>query len=293
MIMDDTPNNEPAALDDDDEAADSKHAQAYLSAIHAGLTRKRAVSVSNRKAAEALVVDALEAENDDQMFVLLVSAIRLDPCNAEALLALREFFSLTLEEDMMALRALVSIAEKRLGKKVFKECAGMFWGYLETRPYMRARAALAELYLEAGMGDAAVAEWEAMLLLNTNDNQGFRYLLLPRYLEANNREGTARLFETYKDDCEWSAMFVWGRLLDRLLQGDSDGASQALAKARKTNGYLEAYLLGHRSPPKELPDVYRPGSREEAECYAEDLMRAWNAHPDALTWLKAQPKPRR
>jgi len=292
MIMDDS-NSGAADEFADEDAIEEELAQAFLNSVQRGLSQKRATPVAKRKEAEARVFDSMEATSDEQALTLLLSALDADPSNAEALLALREFFSLTLEEDIAATRAIVSIAEKRLGKKAFNACAGHFWGFLETRPYMRAREYLAELYLDAGMTDAAIAEWEAMLTLNVNDNQGVRYLLLPRYLEANNREAAAGLFEAYAGDCEWSVVFVWGRLLERLLQGDADGACRALAKARKSNGFLEAYLLGHRGVPKILPDVYKPGSREEAECYAEDLMRAWNAHPDAVKWLKEQPRPRR
>ena len=44
------------------------------------------------------------------------------------------------------LRKVVAIGEKNLGKD-FKEFAGHFWGFIETRPYMRARERLAQAFV--------------------------------------------------------------------------------------------------------------------------------------------------
>ncbi|MEY3897130.1 MAG: hypothetical protein RLZZ214_2651, partial [Verrucomicrobiota bacterium] len=41
----------------------------------------------------------------------------------------------------------------------------------------------------------------------------------------------------------------------------------------------------HRKQPKNPPDSYALGSKEEAACFAADLQSAWNAHPAAKKWL--------
>jgi hypothetical protein len=74
-------------------------------------------------------------------------------------------------------------------------------------------------------------------------------------------------------------------VLERLLSGDKASATKALAVARKQNAHMEAYLKGHRKLPKNLPGSYKPGSKEEALCYADILMAVWKAHPAAVTWL--------
>ena len=58
-----------------------------------------------------------------------------------------------------------------LGPRGFKRCAGHFWGFLETRPYMRARAGLAGTLLKLGDVDGALSHYRDMLKLNPNDNQ--------------------------------------------------------------------------------------------------------------------------
>ena len=46
----------------------------------------------------------------------------------------------------------VEAGEQALGPEGFEEYAGRFWGFLETRPYMRARAGLAAALLKLGGG---------------------------------------------------------------------------------------------------------------------------------------------
>ena len=70
----------------------------------------------------------------------------------------------------------VEAGELALGPQAFKEYAGHFWGFLETRPYMRARAGLAGALLKLGDVDGAIDHFRDMLRLNPNDNQGIRYL---------------------------------------------------------------------------------------------------------------------
>ncbi len=288
MIMQETETQERPHSSDE-----KLRTQAFLSLVRFGLGQKRVTPVAKRKRAEALYADALDADSDENEYWLLVDAIRADPGSAEVLLALKEHFDLSLEEDLDATRGIVALAERRLGKKGFKDYAGQFWGFLETRPYMRARGDLASLLVEADRLDEAAAEWEALLALNPNDNQGFRYLLLPFSLERARLDKAAALFDAYPGEDKQSIVFCWCRVLERLLRGDEAGAAGVLAAARKQNGFVEAYILGHRQLSTNVPERYAPGSREEADAYAPELLSAWSAHPDALKWLARQPKPRK
>ena len=129
-----------------------------------------------------------------------------------------------------------------------------------------------------------------MLRLNENDNQGIRHHLLPLLLEQSRLEESRSLIKRYARDCEWNVVFAWGAVLLCSLEGKQAQAVKALSSARKQNPHIEAYLKGHRKVRKQTPDSYSPGSKEEAECFAECVISAWKAHPQALTWLEAQPK---
>ena len=238
--------------------------------------------------AQELFYEAMEAPSEAEELKLLEKALKLDAGNVDVLLALLRYETFSPAEEIQFLQNLVQLAEMRLGPKAFKEFAGAFWGFHETRPYMRARERLAEALRHAGRHDEAIAEWNAMLELNPGDNQGVRYLLLPALLTLNRLEAARKLFEQYPGDLEFNAVFAWGRVLERFLAEDLPGAVAALAAARKQNPHLQVYVKGHRQIPKTMPEAYAPGSKEEAVCYAEVVRAAWEKHPAALKWLEAQ-----
>jgi tetratricopeptide (TPR) repeat protein len=238
--------------------------------------------------AQDLFYEAMEAPSEAEELKLLEKALKLDAGNVDVLLALLRYETFSPAEEIQFLQNLVQLAEMRLGPKAFKEFAGAFWGFHETRPYMRARERLAEALRHAGRHDEAIAEWNAMLELNPGDNQGVRYLLLPALLTLNRLEAARKLFEQYPGDLEFNAVFAWGRVLERFLAEDLPGAVAALAAARKQNPHLQVYVKGHRQIPKTMPEAYAPGSKEEAVCYAEVVRAAWEKHPAALKWLEAQ-----
>ena len=219
---------------------------------------------------------------------MLEKALKLDSGNVDVLLALFRHENLSPADEIEFLRKLVKLAETRLGPKAFKEFAGAFWGFHETRPYMRAREMLAEHLRVAGQVEEAIAEWQAMLELNPGDNQGVRYALLGSLLALNRLEEARKLFEKYPEEFEFNAAFAWGRVLERFLSNDLAGVTTALAVARKQNPHMQVYVKGHRQLPREVPEAYAPGSKEEAICFAEGVRAAWEKHPAALKWLEAQ-----
>ena len=95
--------------------------------------------------------------------------------------------------------------------------------------------------------------------------------------------GAQRLLRDYKDDA--SAVFAWGRTLERFLSGDLPGATRALREARRRNRFVEQYLTMQRPLPTEAPETYCLGSDEEAVFCLEALSGAWADNPLAAGWL--------
>ena len=240
------------------------------------------------EAAQECYYDAMEARTDEEALRLLSRALELDPGNTDAWLVIMSHAPmLSADEEIGMLRKIVARAEERLGAQAFEEFAGHFWGFHETRPYMRARAALADALHRAGRIESAAAEVEGMLELNPGDNQGLRYRLLGVYLALGRMDDTRRLFGRYPDEFDFNTVFAWAKALERFMSGQPEEALKAVAAAEKQNGFSKSYLLGHRKSPKNLPDSYASGSKEEAACFAGDLQLAWNAHPAAKKWLAA------
>ena len=105
-------------------------------------------------------------------------------------------------------RSATAVAEGRAAQRGI--CRD-FWGFLETRPYMRARAGLAIALIKLGDESAAIEHFRAMLKLNPNDNQGIRYLLLGCLLRHDDAAAVKTLLAAYKD--EWSACWLYTRAL--------------------------------------------------------------------------------
>ncbi len=232
--------------------------------------------------------DAMESATEEEELRLLTKAVELDPRNTDAWLRMLEHMPLELvDENIEILRKIVSLAAERLGEKAFLEYAGHFWGFHETRPYMRARAALADALHQAGRIESSAAEVDEMLKLNPSDNQGLRYRQLACHLALSKLAAARKLFDQYPDEFSFNAVFAWARVLEQFLSGDLKKALRSLTAARKQNRFVEGYLLRQQRIPKNLPGGYSPGSKDEALCFAADLRMAWNAHPDAKKWLKS------
>ncbi|MBI1785772.1 tetratricopeptide repeat protein [Candidatus Sumerlaeota bacterium] len=239
---------------------------------------------SDTERAQELALEAMATEDPAEFLGLVASALELDPNNMDALTMGAELLSPKLEILIENFRMILRSAEDRLGQRYFEEMKGHFWGYLETRPYMRCKATLARTLTEAGRANEAITEYEQMLVLNPNDNQGIRDLLLGLYLMAGKVEEARGLIERYKKDT--MAAFMWGRVLERFLSGDLPGAAKARKAAEKQNPYVRDYLIGKKPLPKKQPEYYGFGDRNEAHVYHIDQGAAWNAHPAALEWLK-------
>lgn len=238
--------------------------------------------------AQAIMYDAWDAPARQQAVALARKALSISPDCADAYVLLAQETANSLDEEIQLYLRGVQAGEKALGKKTFKEDAGYFWGLLETRPYMRARAGLAECLWLAGQREEAVEHWKDMLRLNPNDNQGIRYILLPHLIELGS-DDAGTLYEQYRDD--GSAFWVYSKaLLDFRAQGDSPSVNKSLAQALLRNRHVPAYLLGRKKMPRSLPDYYGLGDQNEAVVYTDGCKAAWDATPGALDWLAGNVK---
>jgi lipopolysaccharide biosynthesis regulator YciM len=239
-----------------------------------------------RYEAQQLAFDAMEAESKAQARKLAKRALTKDPDCVDALVVMAGIESDSPRKMFEGLQNAVAAGERSLGAKFIKENKGHFWGLIETRPYMRALEQLASLLRAEGFKLDAIKHYERILALNPNDNQGVRDPLLGLYLATDNLEGARKLLKDYEEDA--SANFAWARVLERFLSGDQADAAAELKIARKENRQVELYLSGQKGIPKEMPEMYSPGSDEEAVLVLDNMSLAWAEHKDALLWLMEQ-----
>ena len=183
------------------------------------------------------------------------------------------------------IRKAIEAGRRDLGQEFFNENKGYFWGLIETRPFMRAMAALAEALVDCGEYhiEEAIAVHEEILELNPNDNQGIRYGLLGCYLAAKRYVDAQHIIETHDEE---STYFLWGQVLLDFATKSENEAVAVLKKARQANSYVEQYFFPRKQRPKESPQFYSPGNKDEAIVCARMLHLAWKAHAPARRWLK-------
>jgi tetratricopeptide (TPR) repeat protein len=242
-------------------------------------------SEQRRMLADELSYTAIDCASYLDAISLSLRAVRLNPAQLDARVLLAFAAGGPRDELIEELQQIVRLGEKDLGADFFRENKGHFWLITESRPYMRARGALAQ-ELRAGQRlDDAIAHYETMLELNPNDNQGLRYALLSCYLETERLEAARDLLRRYD---EGSAFVLWSRVLERYLSADRAQASAVLREARSKNPHVDDYLTGRRKVPKKLPDAYSPGEVSEAMVCAAEIGSAWRRHKDAISWLKKE-----
>ena len=244
---------------------------------------------SARRQAQDLAYKAMDTRNPEEAMRFCARAIDMDPRCVNALVMMAGTLD-DLDKRADHLSCVVRIAEEDLGGRSYlKENRGRFWGLLETRPYMRARTYLAETLSQAGKKEDAIAEYEALLDLNPQDNQGLRYVLTGLYLETGNLDDMQRLRDEYEDEA--STVFAWSAVLESLIAGDIAGAEQALADARETNPHFEIYLLGRKPMPRTMSDYYDSSDEDEAIMCLDAIGKAWKKHHEAMRWLRKQEAP--
>lgn len=232
-----------------------------------------------------LIFEAFEAGDSAERMSLALQAMAIHPHLPDAWLIVDEVFSGSPHESVLYLRRAVAAGEEGLGKNVFKESEGHFWLVTETRPYMRAKAALAEALWEVGEKDEAIQHFEDCLRLNPNDNQGLRDVLTSHLLSKGELERAEAILERYKDDSSANHAFNLALLLFRKNGKPSVAARKQLELAAKGNPYVVKYLLGRLKSPKTLPSSYSFGSKDEALIYVSMAEEAWKTSTGALGWL--------
>jgi tetratricopeptide (TPR) repeat protein len=248
----------------------------------AGLGRERRAQTALDRAQE-VIDQAFEVTGGEQVR-LARKALAICPDCADAYVLLAE--NAETAEDALALYEQGTAAGQRaLGKEGFAEYAGHFWGFLETRPYMRARQGLAQCLWGAGRHEEAAGHYQEMLRLNPDDNQGLRYSLATLLLDLERDADLRHLLAQYAEDASGEWAYTKALLAFRE-GGESAQANKLLVQATKANQHVPAYLLGHKQLPHELPPYVTMGGEDEAVSYVVGNRRGWLNTPGAISWLR-------
>jgi tetratricopeptide (TPR) repeat protein len=263
------------------EFATREEASAFLKGLLEGRSLPEVPPETALEEAQELVYRAWETDDPAEQVRLAREALKISPDCADAWVILGEAAG-SLDEAIRCFTEGVRAGERALGAQLFEEAVGRFWGVVETRPYMRARFALAQALDQAGRTAEAVQHGLELLRLTPDDNQGVRYALVHWLLEEGRLSEAEALLGRYEED---SAGWLYARALLKFMQeGDSPAARRAVAEAVFNNPHV-VLVLGEDLAHTEVPEGFTPGGRDEALVYWSEAMYAWFSVDGAVEWL--------
>ena len=231
--------------------------------------------------AQHLMYDAWECTVPKQRIALAKKALKISPLCADAynLLALES--AKTPDEALALYRRAVVAGSEALGPDGFEEYAEEFWGNLEPRPYMRARAGLGHVLWAIGDKEDAIENFKEMLELNPRDHQGIRSVLAEKLLDMGKLDDLKVLLKIYEYD--YSVDIQYTRALIAFSEG-ADIADDIAKVACQINKHVPAILSGKKRRVW-VGATVKIGGEDEASSYVEGFARAWKQTQGAIDWL--------
>jgi tetratricopeptide (TPR) repeat protein len=213
----------------------------------------------------------------------LIEALKLDPDCIEVY----EFLGDKATDINIAIsryKTGIDIGRRIFGGEYLEKNRGHFWMIHETRPYMRCLHQYADCLYKSGKPQDSIAIYEALLVLNPNDNQGVRDHLSLIYIEHNELDKYVNLDKKYDDTI--LACPTFNRALHAFkVHGENKIANDFLKHAISRNKYVVKYLINNKPFPK--PSAYYSlGDDSEALFYGLAARNVWMKTEGAVSWLK-------
>lgn len=233
--------------------------------------------------------DALDQNNLEEADAHFQSALNDDPWRVDAYngrAAVAEY-----RGDLEAAEAFYQEGYERGRDMLASESPDAYWWWsdLDTRPYMRARAGLASIYWNRQKYRDAIDEYEALLHLNPNDNQGVRYLIGPLYQLAGDLEGALEHYRMYAEEYpdDWGDphhTFSWGLALQQ--SGRPRSALKKWYEGFYQNIYIAPLLIDALLPPENMRHFSNLEYPSYARSYLDTFQPLWAEAADAKRLLK-------
>ncbi|MFO0912241.1 MAG: hypothetical protein U0795_04760 [Pirellulales bacterium] len=232
--------------------------------------------------AVAYYQEALESFGRRRL-LLARQALSEDPNHADARILLAESTH-SPHQRVEIFREAQAIAAAALGSEM-QELAGQFWGFQQTRPYMRATHGLAAALREAGRVHEATEHYGEMLRLNPDDNQGVRYEFVTMLLAEDENDRAWTVLNAYPEQTTgWLHLKAVAEY--QRSGGGSTAARKALRDALQANRHVVPLLKSNEFPPES--NSYAPGSFEEGAVCVIELSELWDGTKGYLPWLRQE-----
>ncbi|MBI1306947.1 MAG: hypothetical protein GC181_10125 [Bacteroidetes bacterium] len=235
-----------------------------------------------KEQAQELVFDAYDL-SPTKAKLNIEKALQIDPDCIEAYEFLGSMES-TAELASVFYEKGISIGRRIFGGKYLNEHKGMFWGFHETRPFMRCLQHYSDCLYTLGNIRMCVSVLEEMIELNPNDNQGVRDQLLLYLIQLDENKKFIKYAKMFEEDR--MAFPLFNRALFAFkTDGETENSNKQLLKALEQNKFVAKKLLSNK-PITVLADYYGFGDENEADYYAFFAQNIWAVTKGAKEWLK-------
>ena len=230
--------------------------------------------------AEDVIIEAWDAETPAKRNKLAKKALELDPKCIDAY-NLLSFGSAKPSDKIALLRQAVEVGDE-IWKPYLNDDEMEWWGFMGTRPYLRAMHNLGLALEDADKTSEAEILYRRLLNLNSNDNQGIRYLLLRMFSGQKRLDDCAAILERYPDDYGLEAMMT--DLLLHLSRGDKKALPDLFDELDNRNEHVLMMLfeaLDTGRWPDFEGEMIAVGSEDEATAYLDEFSEIWKVNTTA------------
>lgn len=247
-----------------------------------------------REQSDDLLFEAYDEPVKSRAIKLAKQALEINPDNIDAENFITKFETNTIKK-LDKYKETLDKEQANLEKEdIFnKENIGIFWGLMETRPYMRTKHSYMLTLMELGRYTEAIKQGEELLRLCKNDNQGIRYLMLGLYTVLEKFEECEKLYNNYTDD---STFMLFPLSVMYYKKGDYKKAKKILKEIQENNEYILEYLKQKIKFTKAKIDniedkgTYSWGSEAEAYFVVKDYKYLLETIPTFIEFIEREIK---
>lgn len=235
---------------------------------------------------------ALDAEDEKVARKNAQKALSIDPYCTDAEMLLIDLMDITAEEGKKRYEKLIEKTEAHLREEgYFDEGIGMFYGMIETRPYMRLLFEYLNTLIELGKYTLAVIQAKKMLKLNENDNMGARDRLMALYAFLEDVDGAEVLYKAYPEE---TTVMLFPLVLLYYKKDDYTKARRYLKILARRNPDLRKMMMDQLSEEyiekQMMPGGYRPDTIGEIIHFMETEEYLLSTSGGALLWIQSELK---
>ncbi len=227
-----------------------------------------------REQSDDLLFEAYEEPVKSKAIKLAKKALEINPNNIDAENFITKFETNTIKK-LKKYEETLNKEKANLEKEDFfnKENIGIFWGLIETRPYMRTKHSYMLTLMELGRYTEAIRQGEELLKLCESDNLGIRHLIIGLYTVLEKFAEAKEIYNKYSDD---STFMLFPLSIMYYKKGDYRKCKKLLKEIQENNEYILNYLIGRKKFSKakiediEINGTYSWGSEAEAYFVVKD-----------------------